>query len=408
MLEWTRQHYRSSIPHLASYLSPLMSTIGRRERRLAAVRYIAGLLLPGRGKCIRPLADWLRVDHQALQQFLTDSPWDHEGLWSAVRSLHLSQISPIDLWLINERLWPKQGKHSVGVAIQDSGGKAKMRCQLSLEVLLGYGSLATAAASRLHLPEDWRDNDKRLQLRIPTHVKPETKTALAVRLLGQTLRDGIHKAPVVAESEFGNDSSFREALRQLGLEFFLEIDASRYFCERMGVPRKPAKSARLLNWPSSIAELIEFTPLDAWEYEFTPASNSGRQSRLLWQKIMVLGKARAQEIVWLVVDWPQASLAYRRVYLSHLHREPTEELCATFMRSPEYLNNHQQCFENVLDLASYQGRTWCGFHHHLALAAVACSFIFIRQLDKYGPCLQPAADLDDAIADEVIRLKGFL
>jgi SRSO17 transposase len=343
-----------------------------------------------------------------LQQFLTDSPWNHEELWSAVRSLHLSQINPIDLWLVNERLWPKQGKHSVGVAIQDSAGKARMRCQLSLEILVGSSSLATPAAGRLHLPKDWHENDKRLQLRIPADVKPESKAALAVHLLSQTLQDGIHKAPVVAESEFGNDSLFRDALRQLGLEFFLGIDASRHFCEHMNVPRRPRKNVRLLNWPCSIAELVELTPPDAWEYEFTPESHNGRESRFLWQRIMVLGKPRVREMVWLVVERPKASASCRRVYLSHLHREPTEKLCATFMRSPEYLRNHQQCFVNVLDLASYQGRTWCGFHHHLALAAVACSFIFVCQLDKCGLRIQSAAELDDAIADEVIRLRAFL
>ena len=45
--------------------------VGRTERRLAATRYIEGLLIPGQRKSIEPMAERLGVDAQSLQQFVT-------------------------------------------------------------------------------------------------------------------------------------------------------------------------------------------------------------------------------------------------------------------------------------------------------------------------------------------------
>ncbi|MGH9448950.1 MAG: transposase, partial [Terriglobia bacterium] len=56
-------------------MTPLVSGLGRSERRVAATRYVEGLLTPGQRKSIGPMAARLGVDSQSLQQFVTDSPW---------------------------------------------------------------------------------------------------------------------------------------------------------------------------------------------------------------------------------------------------------------------------------------------------------------------------------------------
>ena len=57
---------------------PLVTVLGRSERRVAATRYVKGLLLPGQRKSIAPMSERLGVDAQSLQQFVSDSPWEEQ------------------------------------------------------------------------------------------------------------------------------------------------------------------------------------------------------------------------------------------------------------------------------------------------------------------------------------------
>jgi SRSO17 transposase len=64
---------------------PITAPLGRSERRIAATHYVEGLLLPGQRKSIEPMAERLRFDAQRLQQFIKDSPWEDEDVWTVIR-----------------------------------------------------------------------------------------------------------------------------------------------------------------------------------------------------------------------------------------------------------------------------------------------------------------------------------
>src|SRR5579863_2000407 len=108
-MEWNNQLWRRSQTQLAQFMVPLTQVLGRSERRVAAARYVQGLLLPGQRKSIGPLAERLGVDSQSLQQFVSDSPWEEDQLWSAIRREVIPSLGPIDSWVIDETGWLKQG-----------------------------------------------------------------------------------------------------------------------------------------------------------------------------------------------------------------------------------------------------------------------------------------------------------
>ena len=66
------------MPQFTKFMAPLVASLGRSERRVAATHYVEGLLMPGQRKSIEPMAARLGVDAQSLQQFVTDSPWSDE------------------------------------------------------------------------------------------------------------------------------------------------------------------------------------------------------------------------------------------------------------------------------------------------------------------------------------------
>src|SRR5215472_13624645 len=137
LMKWTLELYKNNVDRLALFISAFSGSMGRVERRLGATQYIEGLLLPGRRKFVLPVAQRLHIDPQRLQQFLTDSPWDDQEVWHAIRRTMIPPLEPFEAWIIHERTWAKQGIHSVGVSSQKHrlhGRKAN--CQVSLELLV--------------------------------------------------------------------------------------------------------------------------------------------------------------------------------------------------------------------------------------------------------------------------------
>jgi SRSO17 transposase len=63
---------------------------GRRKRRVAAVRYVQGLLMRGQGKSIEPTAERPGMEAQGLQQFVSGRP----GRDPAVRKVVGQEIVP--------------------------------------------------------------------------------------------------------------------------------------------------------------------------------------------------------------------------------------------------------------------------------------------------------------------------
>ena len=114
---------------MAAYLDAIVGGLGH-VRRAASVRaYCTGLLLPGERKSIEPMAARLdpahvQAKHQSLHHVVAQAKWDDAALLAAVRAQVLPAIErhgPVAYWIVDDTGFPKQGKHSVGVARQYCG-----------------------------------------------------------------------------------------------------------------------------------------------------------------------------------------------------------------------------------------------------------------------------------------------
>src|SRR5271167_530927 len=178
-IPWNAKLWKASVTQFLEFLNPLIAGLGRSERRVAATRYVEGLLMPGQRKSIIPMAERLGVDSQSLQQFVTDSPWDEEAMWRAIRQEIIPHLEPLEAWVVDETGWVKQGSHSVGVAHQYCGAVGKQaNCQVSVEVVVSDGGIAAPVAGRLYLPEAWAgDAARREAAGVPPGVRFQFKPA---------------------------------------------------------------------------------------------------------------------------------------------------------------------------------------------------------------------------------------
>jgi hypothetical protein len=87
--------------------------------------YVRGLMLEGRRKSFQPMADRLPDgDMQALQQFVSQSPWD----WAPVRRRIAERVCGVirpEMWVVDDVSFAKGGRESVAVARQYFGALGK-------------------------------------------------------------------------------------------------------------------------------------------------------------------------------------------------------------------------------------------------------------------------------------------
>ena len=421
-MEWNAKSWKASLGQFGEFLKPLLADMGRSERRVAATRYVEGLLMPGHRKSIVPMAERLGVDSQSLQQLVTDSPWGEEAVWSAIRREIIPHLEPLEAWVVDETGWVKQGAHSVGVSHQYCGAVGKKaNCQVSVEVVLSDGWVAAPVGGRLYLPESWTQDQARCaQAEVPEEIEFATKPKLALEIIKQARADGVPPAPVLGDSTYGDNAEFRSGVRGLNQEFFLQVDPHKHKGWDEEVKTELKRTRRHVSPEAPCARtLVEWaralTPSEWKNCSWVTVGGKTRRTRLAWHEVFLQHDLRHAggelEKVWLVVDWPAGDTEPYHYYLAHFHRPPTKARCLKLSRSRWHIEQYFQRSKNDLGLDHFEGRSWRGFHHHLVLSAIAYLFIltvYLRRKKNFWCDVGTDSPPDPALAGEIERLLHFL
>jgi SRSO17 transposase len=421
-MQWNERLWRQSQQQLSQFLIPLVEVLGRSERRVAAARYVEGLLLPGQRKSIAPMSERLGVDPQSLQQFVSDSPWAEGELWSAIRREVIPSLGPIESWVVDETGWLKQGGHSVGVSHQYCGSVGKQaNCQVSVELVVSDGLVAAPVGGRLYLPQKWTADPQRCAAAgVPKEVPFATRPEIAVALLEEAMEDGVDPGPVLADSAYGDSSEFRAELRRLKLEFFVQVTGSSHkgWTSRVPTERKFKRRYVTASAPASqtLAQIAADLPDSAWQHcSWKAADGKTRRTRLTWIEVYLAHGLRETggelEKVWLVVDWPQGEEQPYHYHLAEFKGHPAKARCLKLSRSRWHIEQYFQRSKDDLGLDHFEGRSWRGFHHHLALSAVAYLFIlvaYLRAKKNFWIDVGTGVESDSPVAGEINRLLRLL
>jgi SRSO17 transposase len=290
-----------------------------------------------------------------------------------------------------------------------------------VQVAITDGLVAVPVGARLYLPEKWtRDRSRCREAGIPDEVEFATKPQIAVDLIKEALAQGVARAPVLGDNAYGINGEFRDQLRALNLEFFLQIDPAQI--TGWAHPVKVEKQRKL--WHVAEGTPAASTLAQVWAGQKTvhwqacswkAANGQTRHTRLGWMKVYLPGAlgrgAPALEEAWLVVDWPEGEDKPYQYYLAHLHRPPT---AARLLRLSRSRWNIEQCFQRAKDdlgLDHYEGRSWRGFHHHLVMAVLAYLFVAMVYLEakkNFWCDVGAGVGADATVAAEVGRLLLLL
>jgi SRSO17 transposase len=120
--------------------------------------------------------------YQALQHFITHSPWDAQRVWTQRRV-----VVPVrtGILALDDTGFPKKGTHSVGVQRQYCGALGKIgKCQVAVSSALIADGRTWPLAFDLYLPVSWTgDADRRAAAGLPPTVpfREKWKATTAMR-----------------------------------------------------------------------------------------------------------------------------------------------------------------------------------------------------------------------------------
>ena len=213
------------------------------ERRLApcfehsepcqrAMAYLRGVLIPAARRNSWQLTEVSGdATPYAFQHLLRRALWDPEAVREELRHYVVQYLEdPEAVLVIDKTGFLKKGRHSAGVARQDSGPAGRMEnCQLG--VFVGYASrLGQALLDReLYLPKDWADDPARCrQAGIPEDRRFATKPQLAQQMLQRTLAAGVAARRVTGDRVYGNDRRLRMWLAGQPHAYVLGVSGKEY------------------------------------------------------------------------------------------------------------------------------------------------------------------------------------
>ncbi len=410
---------------LRAYHAEFAPCFRRSEQRHWALAYLHGQLLHLERKSIEPMALALPGgDVQALQQFISQGAWDADRLLEHHQHLVAQTLGDeaSGVLILDGCDFPKQGRHSVGVARQWCGALGKVaNCQASVVAAYASARGYTLVDRRLFMPQAWFDEDHR-QLRtacgVPKDLTFQSHTELAWELVQRLLAR--HVLPfgwVLCDEGFGKDPRFLDRLDAATLRYLAEVPHStRLWLTRpptlvpppTGKKGRPPRKERLAPEappPERVDAIAAQVPAEQWQlYQI----KEGAKGPLVAEFAFLRGVGVREEMPgaesWLVL---RRSLDEKRELKTYLSNAPATTPVTTLvgksgMRWPVEAGIEESKGECGLD--HYEVRGWVGWHHHTALTFLAHHFL-VRQRCRLGEKISgvDGAASTDALTSELTQ-----
>jgi SRSO17 transposase len=285
---------------LSEFVEQFAELLGRSERRYWCKQYLAGLLLDGERKSIEPMAGRVAGgDAQAMQQFVSQSPWEHDALQLSLARLMLGRHRGRRARLVlDDTSLPKQGRSSVGVARQYCGALGKVaNCQAIVTWHYADAQSHFPLLGRLYLPQVWTADAERMgRAGVPEECQVfREKWKLALELLDE-LKPEVAAEVIVCDAGYGEVKEFLRELDARGQTFVAQIPESHSFWPaEVAVTTGVNPTGRPRRFPQVTDP--QARPLQAQEWR-TQVEREGRK----WQKVRLpLRQPKTVEVVALRV-----------------------------------------------------------------------------------------------------------
>lgn len=443
---------------LAEYHAVFAPLFKRREQRAWAEVYLHGLLVgdvPRKNTeaiALRLLGAEGKADNRVrgLQQFVGVGAWEDDAILAQHRCLVDETLGEEDgVLILDGSDFPKQGRHSVGVARQWSGSLGKKaNCQVG--VFLGYASRKgyTLLDRRLYLPESWFAEDHRelwAECLIPKGTQFQTKPELAAELVEKALQtSGMRARWVVCDEDYGKDPGLLDKVAARDRWYLAEVACDTMVWPLLGTqgrkprarprtwvpPQRPSDKGRAPTkerlHPDSPAkgrvdDWVGQIPAQRWRrYRIMEGSKGPLVADFVAFRALAVRHGLPGPEVWVLVRRKVSGASEGPALKFYLSNAPVDLPLAELVRVSGMRWPIESCFtegKGYLGMDHYELRFWPGWHHHMTLVILAHHGLVRLQgrLSQRGGCHKAdsrapggsAAETPDRLSGQTACLAGL-
>ncbi len=362
------------------YVERLTGVIGHARRAGPLQDYCLGLVAAEGRKSVEPMAAvtapaGVSAQHQKLLHFVSNAPWSDEPVLAKVREMVVPQIEhhgPIEVWIIDDTSFPKQGSHSVGVHHQYCGQLGKQaNCQVVVTLSIANHHASLPIAYQLYLPEKWaKDAALRKKAHIPGTIRFKTKPQLALDQISAACATDVPRGVVLMDASYGSHSALRSGVSALALNYVAGINAT---IKVRAVSDGGAAGRRM-----SVMDLALSLPKHAWRtITWREGTNERLRSRFARVRVRTAPIRRASERgeETLLIEWPPGEAKPTNYWLSTLDKKISFRRLVDIAKMRWRVERDYQELKQEVGLGHYEGRGWQGFHHHGTLCIAIYGFL---------------------------------
>jgi SRSO17 transposase len=361
----TEQSARSLLRRFGQFADHFAPCVNRRAQRDAASQYLDGLFNDSERKSMQAMHGRLGDpgSYEALQHFITDSPWDAAPLWTRLRALVPSRRG---ILAVDDTSFPKQGHHSVGVQRQYCGALGKIaNCQVAVSTVLLDDQLAWPLSVEVYLPQAWcTDAARRSKARLPSSVRFREKWRIALTHIRHVLKGGFTITAVVADADYGARRAFRRGLERLGLRYGIALPSTAALW---------AAGARRTRTAAAIGGAL--AEADWQRVSWADGTTGPLVARFAAVRVR---PAKSRGDRWLLCERSLADDA-RKYYLLNLEATASLRDLVTVARSRWPIEQQYRELKGELGIDHFEGRSYAGWTHHTVLTAIAFTFLQLER-----------------------------
>jgi SRSO17 transposase len=397
---------------LDDFVADVFASLTRAGWQERAGSYLQGLMLDGRRKSVQPMAARLAGPHeQALNHFVTNSPWDAAAVRERLAVRMDEAISPA-AWALDDTGWLKCGTASVCVARQYTGTAGKVtNCQIGVSLNLVTDTASCPVDWRLFIPDSWDTSsstatpatgERRRKAGMPDDAKHREKWRLGLEMIDEATRWCGEPTLIVADAGYGDAAEFRQELDNRHLAYVLGVnnahtafieDTQRTAPPYKGAGRRPPLIYRQAA-PSLKAHVLTAGRKAVRQITWrTGSRRRNGQNRPMRGHFVFLRLRPASwvhrravdfgdlPVRWLIAEWPPDEPEPTRYWLSNLPANTPKRRLVRLAKLRWRIEHDYREIKTGLGLDHYEGRTWQGWHHHTTLVSAAHAFLTLQRLD---------------------------
>lgn len=399
----TQQTNHSPILHgsqdkLEGYFGHIGTILGYPERKASFAMYAMGLLSEGERKSAEPIAAraaggdpaLCKKYHDRLCHFLHGSRWDDIAVRQYATTFALKELTkhePIEVSIIDDTGFLKQGDQSPGVQRQYTGSAGKIaNCQIAVSLVLATRTQHLPIDMDLFLPESWTEDPVRMnKSHVPIDIGFRPKWQIALDMVERAMLADIPLGVVNADAWYGTIPAFRGGLAARGLLYTVDINATTEVTQL-------SEEGEEIGSVLSVLHLARTLPASAYRtVTWRQGARKTLSSRFARIRICVHGRDSAEpKEQTLLVEWPNGEAEPTHYTLSTLPKSTTLRELVRLTKQRWRTERAYEDMKGELGLDHFEGRTYPGWQHHISVVLACYAFVLAVLRRSFPPSARGA------------------